>query len=76
MLSLRACLIVAAMVLTGLAAGCQRKPQTMRNMTLESGRTQDTRPVPINPRNTNKFMQPEPIGPEPPPLHKPGQSAR
>jgi hypothetical protein len=67
MLSLRPCLIAAALLLTGLAAGCKREPVQMRNITFDTGRTQDTRPIPINPMNTNKFMPPEPNGPAAPP---------
>ena len=69
--SLRPLLVAAALVLTGLAAGCDRKPPRMQNMTLETGRPLDTRPIPINPRNTSKFMQPKPLGPKPPPRTTP-----
>jgi hypothetical protein len=68
--SLRPCLIAAALVLTGLAAGCKREPVRMKNMMLDTSRPADTRPIPINPLNTNKFMPPEPNGPAPPPLNR------
>jgi hypothetical protein len=66
--ALRPCLIAAALLLTGLAAGCKREPVRMRNMTLDTSRPAETRPIPINPMNTNKFMPAEPNGPAAPPL--------
>jgi hypothetical protein len=68
--SLRPCLIAAALVLTGLAAGCEREPVRMKNMTLDTSRPADTRPIQINPRNTNKYMPAEPNGPEAPPRNR------
>ena len=70
MLSLRPCLIAAALLLTGLAAGCKREPVQMRNMTFDTSRSADTRRIPINPMNTNKYLPPEPNGPAAPPLKK------
>jgi hypothetical protein len=58
-------------VLTGLATGCQREPVRMKNMTLDTSRPADTRPMPVNPRHTKKVMPAEPNGPAPPPYRKP-----
>jgi hypothetical protein len=63
--SLRSCLIVAALVLSGLAAGCERKPQPMPNMRMETGRNVDTRPIKVRP---GKEIPSENGGPAAPPL--------
>ena len=70
MLSLRSCLIASALVLTGLTAGCDRKPQPM---TLETGRSQDTRPIRGSTHINEKYKgQREPEnGPAAPPMRKP-----
>jgi hypothetical protein len=76
MRSLRVCLIAAAVVLEGLAAGCQRKPIQMKNMTLES-RPQDPRSLAGSTYLNKKYegMHEPGNGPAPPPLQQPGQAA-
>jgi hypothetical protein len=70
MLRLRRPFLLAGLILTGLALGCSPESQSMKNGGRASGRSEAARPIPINPRNTNKVMQPEPEGPSAPPLRK------
>jgi hypothetical protein len=49
MFSLRSCLIAFALVLMGLTAGCDRKPQPMKNMPTDASRAGDTEPIKVRP---------------------------
>ena len=65
-------LLVSLLALTGGVAGCQRKGEPMKNMIVETGRSQNTRPILTNQGNTSKFVQPEPErSPKPPPMKTP-----
>jgi len=68
MISLRRCLFACLLVLSVLSLGCDRKPPSMKNMVMETGRTGDTKPFTIRP---GKEMPPEPIGPAAPGPKKP-----
>jgi hypothetical protein len=49
MRSLRPYQIAFVLVLTALLAGCDRKPQRMRNMPTDAGRSADTKPIKVRP---------------------------
>jgi hypothetical protein len=70
MLLLRRFLLVACLLLTGLALGCSSRGQPMKNGARASGASEPGRPVPINPFNPKKVLQPEPEGPPAPPVRK------
>jgi hypothetical protein len=63
MLSLRSVSIAVALVVSGLALGCERKPH-MKNMVMDTGRSVDTRTYEIRP---GKVIGPEPVSPAAPP---------
>jgi hypothetical protein len=78
MRSLRYLLLTAVLALTGLAVGCGGKSQPMKDMTVETGRPRDTRPIRGSTHIIGKNQgQREPEnGPAPPPARNPGPPAR
>jgi hypothetical protein len=49
MFSLRSCLVAFALVVTGFTAGCNCKPQPMRNMPTNIDRSGDNKPIKVRP---------------------------
>jgi hypothetical protein len=70
MLPFRRLLLVVCLLLTGLALGCSSRGQPVKNGALAPAASQAARPVPINPWNSKKVLQPEPEGLPPPPVKK------
>lgn len=68
MLLLRRFLLVGCLLLTGVVLGCSSKPQPMKNGARTSSGSEAAKPIPINPWNKKKFLQPEPDSPPAPPV--------
>jgi hypothetical protein len=70
MLLLRRFLLAVCLLLTGMGLGCSSRGQPMKNGARAPGGSGGAKPIPVNPFNSKKVLQPEPEGPPAPPLRK------
>ena len=61
-------LLVGSLLLAGVLLGCSSQAQPIKDGAPAPDASQASKPIPINPENPNKFLDPETQGPPAPPV--------